>query len=223
MGQVADNIGAFLEEIPANVKLIPVSKTKPNEMILDAWEAGHKVFGENKVQDMARKYEELPKDISWHMIGHLQSNKVKYMAPFVSLVHAVDSLKLLKVINKEGVRNSRIIDVLLQFHIASEETKFGLLEDELPAIFDSAEFASMDNVRIRGVMGMASNISDERQVGAEFAGLYKIYSRLRAGYFVDKDYFSELSMGMSQDYRIAIGEGSTMIRIGSSIFGSRVY
>ncbi len=221
MSSVANNIKRFLEEIPDNVQLIPISKTKPDEMIMDAWNSGYKIFGENKVQELCRKYEELPKDINWHMVGHLQSNKVKYIAPFVHLIHAVDSYKLLKIINREAIKAGRTIDVLFQLHIASEETKFGLSADELYSLFDTNEFQDIKNVRIKGVMGMATLTSDELVVGKEFGRLYKIYSEIKDRYFRDMDYFSEVSMGMSSDYKIAIREGSTMIRIGSAIFGYR--
>ena len=221
---VSENIKHFLsKEIPDNVKLIAVSKTKPVETILEAYQSGYKVFGENKVQELASKYESLPKDIEWHMIGHMQSNKVKYIAPFVSLIHGVDSFKLLKVINKEGEKNNRIIDCLLQFHIAREESKFGLDIIEGKEMLTSDEFSELKNVNIRGVMGMATFTENEDTIRSEFKELVYIFNQLKESYFKDKDNFNEISMGMSGDYKIAIEEGATMVRIGSLLFGARNY
>ena len=200
-----------------------VSKTKPNEAVLEAYRAGQRVFGENKVQEMVSKYEALPKDIEWHLIGHLQTNKVKYIAPFVSMIHSVDSLKLLSVIDKEGERNDRVIQCLLQFHIADEETKFGLSYDEAVGLLESEEYRSMKNIRIRGVMGMATFSDDVDQVRSEFANLKNCFDRLKSSFFMEEQSFSEISMGMSDDYLLAIGQGSTMVRVGSSIFGVRNY
>lgn len=221
MGLISDNIQSFLGKIPENVQLIPISKTKPNEMILDAWESGFKVFGENKVQELTRKYEELPKDIQWHMVGHLQSNKMKYIASFVHLVHGIDSFKLIKIMEKEAKKAGRIMNGLFQLHIASEETKFGFSQDEIFEILDSGEFAEMEHVRMTGVMGMATLTNDENAIRKEFKELYRIYRNIKSGYFQNDENFKEISMGMSGDYKIAIEEGSTMIRIGSAIFGER--
>lgn len=221
---VSDNIKQFQQtEIPKDVKLIAVSKTKPVEMILDAYESGHKIFGENKVQELAAKYEELPKDIEWHMIGHMQSNKVKYIAPFVSLIHGVDSYKLLKVINKEGRKNDRKIDCLLQFHIAKEESKFGLDLDEAYEFLKSEEFSNLEYINLCGVMGMATFTENEDAIRAEFKELVFIFNELKKNVFSDNDDFKEISMGMSGDYKIAIEEGATMVRIGSILFGARNY
>ncbi len=221
MINVSENISRILEEIPPEVKLIPISKTKPEEMILSAWENGFKVFGENKVQDLSRKYEKLPKDIEWHMVGHMQTNKVKYLASFVHLIHGVDSFKLLKIINKEALKAGKILNGLLQIHIATEETKYGFSEDEVRFILDSPEFWDLRNIRISGLMGMATNSSDVSQIRTEFGKLKRLQEDLSRSYFSSDASFKEVSMGMSGDYKIAIEEGSTMIRIGSLIFGSR--
>ncbi len=218
---IAEKLLALKQTLPASVQLIAVSKTKPNEDIIQAYQVGQRVFGENKVQEMAHKYESLPKDIQWHLIGHLQTNKVKYIAPFVTLIHAVDSLKLLKEIDKEAKKNNRVIDCLLQFFIASEETKFGLTFEEATEILESKEFIEMENVRIVGLMGMASFVEDEEQIRDEFRTLYNYFQVIKSHHFKFNADFKELSMGMSGDYAIAIEEGSTMVRIGSSIFGGR--
>lgn len=218
---IAERILELRRELPGNVQLIAVSKTKPNADIIQAYQAGQRAFGENKVQEMTDKYNELPKDIEWHLIGHLQTNKVKYIAPFVHLIHAVDSLKLLKEINKEAVKNNRVIDCLLQFHIASEETKFGLSFEEATELLESGEFISFENVRITGVMGMASFVEDEEQVADEFRTLYNYFQIIKSHHFKFNPDFKEISMGMSGDYKIAVEEGSTMVRIGSTIFGGR--
>jgi len=218
---VVEKIKEYLVELPEHVALVAVSKTKPEELILEAYNIGQRVFGENKVQDLAEKYEHLPKDIIWHMIGHLQTNKVKYIAPFVSLIHAVDSFKLLKTINKEAVKNNRIIDCLFQIHIAKEETKFGLDKEELLNILNSDEYKQLKNIRIVGIMGMATNTPDMEIVKNEFAGLKSLLEELKQSHFSSEDSFKEISMGMSGDYKIAVEQGSTMVRIGSSIFGLR--
>ncbi len=220
---VGKNIREFQQKLPKNVKLVAVSKTKPNEVVMEAYHAGQKIFGENKVQDLREKYEALPKDIEWHFIGHLQTNKVKYIAPFASLIHAVDSLKLLKVIDKEAAKNSRKIDCLLQFHIAQEETKFGMSLEEAKSLLGSDEFSGLKNVAVCGVMGMATYTNDENQVRKEFTMLHNIFQVLKSDYFSSCNSFTEISMGMSHDYPLAIEAGSTMIRVGSSIFGERVY
>lgn len=221
---VSENITKFLNnEIPSNVKLIAVSKTKPVETILEAYQSGHRVYGENKVQELVTKYEQLPKDIEWHMIGHMQSNKVKYIAPFVSLIHGVDTFKLLKVINKEGRKNNRKLDCLLQFHIAKEETKFGLDMDEATEFLKSDVFKNLEHVNICGVMGMATFTENEATIRAEFKELVHIFNELKKTFFSDNEDFKEISMGMSNDYKIAIEEGATMVRIGSILFGARNY
>ncbi len=221
--EIGKEILAIKQSIPANVKLVAVSKTKPNEDIMAAYNVGHKIFGENKVQDLVGKFESLPKDIEWHFIGHPQSNKVKYIAPFVALIHGVDSLKLLKVIDKEGRKNNRVVRCLLQFHIATEATKFGLSVDEAKAILESEEFKKLNFVEIAGVMGMATNTDDTDWIRKEFRTLKNIFNLLKNEYFSDSEIFAEISMGMSGDYKIAVEEGSTMIRVGSKIFGARNY
>ena len=212
---ITSNLQSVLSSIPKDVTLVAVSKTKPTASILEAYEAGQRVFGENKVQELAQKAELLPIDIAWHMIGHLQSNKVKYIAPFVSLIHGVDSEKLLKEINKRATQNNRVIDCLLQFHIAKESSKFGLNEEEANKILEIQ--SSYPNVRIVGFMGMATFTSNKEQIKKEFSYLNTVYKKLQ------KDYpqLKTLSMGMSGDYPIAIDEGSNMIRVGSAIFGTR--
>jgi pyridoxal phosphate enzyme (YggS family) len=220
---IPQKIEEIKKSIPENVTLVAVSKTKPNEAIMEAYDGGYRIFGENKPQELTRKYNELPKDIVWHMIGHLQTNKVKYIAPFVSLIHAVDSLKLLKEINKQALKNDRVIDCLLQFHIADEDTKFGLDLNDAEEILNSEEYSNCKNVRIVGVMGMATYTDDENQIRSEFSNLEFFYSELKSKYFSAQDSFKEISMGMSGDYKLAIEEGSTMIRVGSTIFGARDY
>ena len=220
---IQENLQKILANIPEGVTLLAVSKTKPESDILEAYNYGIRNFGENKVQEMVGKYENLPKDIKWHMIGHLQTNKVKYMASFVSLIHSVDSLNLLETINKEAVKVNRVIPCLLQFHIASEETKFGLSEDEAYALLESDSYKAMKNVEICGVMGMATNTENMDVVRSEFKHLKQIFDNLHEKYFADSTTFETISMGMSHDYQIAIEEGSTIVRIGSSIFGERNY
>ncbi|WP_222984375.1 YggS family pyridoxal phosphate-dependent enzyme [Flagellimonas meishanensis] len=214
---IKDNIAKLKNELPDHVTLVAVSKTKPGEAIMEAYEAGHRIFGENKVQEMVQKWEELPKDIEWHMIGHLQRNKVRYMAGFVSLIHGVDSLKLLEEIEKQGKKHDRTIPCLLQMHIAEEETKFGLDVPELEALLESNEFKMMEHVKIVGLMGMATFTENQQQIRKEFANLRSIFENLKERL----PYIHILSMGMSGDYQIAMEQGSTMIRIGSSIFGAR--
>ena len=221
MGQIVDNIQLVKTSIPKNISLVAVSKTKPNEDIMQAYESGHLAFGENKVQDLVAKAEVLPKDIEWHFIGHLQTNKTKYIAPFVSLIHAVDSWKLLKEINKQAKKNNRIISCLLQFHIADEDTKFGLDRDSMLDILQHPSYTDLQNIQIIGVMGMASFTSDQAQIKAEFSTLKKIFEELKDSFFKEAEGFKEISMGMSADYQIAVEQGSTMIRVGSSIFGAR--
>jgi len=205
--------------IPQEVTLVAVSKTKPNEDIMEAYRAGHRVFGENKVQEMVNKYEALPKDIQWHMIGHLQRNKVKYMASFVSLIHGVDKMSTLVEINKQAKKNNRVIDCLLQARIAKEDTKFGLEFNELEQILFSSELKALEHVKIKGLMGMATFTNDKEQIASEFAGLGEFYERMR----LKGCKLEVLSMGMSGDYKIALDHGSNMIRVGSAIFGERNY
>lgn len=218
---IAENIQKIEAEIAPNARLIAVTKTKPVEMLMEAYDAGFKRYGENKVQEMVTKYEQMPKDIEWHLIGHLQSNKVKYIAPFVSLIHSVDSFKLLQEINKQGEKNDRVIPCLLQFHIAQEETKFGLSFEEAEEILQSREFVEMHHISIVGLMGMASFTENEEQIRDEFRNLNNYFMILKSNYFKYNPDFKVLSMGMSGDYTLAIEEGSTMIRVGSSLFGSR--
>jgi PLP dependent protein len=205
----------------AQAKLVAVTKTKPLELLQEAYHLGLRAFGENKVQEMVAKHEALPADIEWHLIGHLQTNKVKYIAPFVALIHSVDSLKLLQEINKQAAKAGRVIDVLLQIFIAKEETKFGLSEDELFALLNDPGQGQLAHVRVRGLMGMASNTEDSAQVRAEFAGLKNLFERVKQGHYSANVQCKVLSMGMSGDYAIALAEGSTLIRVGSKLFGSR--
>ena len=216
---ITENLNDLKKTLKSGVTLVAVSKTKPVEAVVEAYNTGHRVFGENKVQEMTGKWEQLPKDIEWHMIGHLQRNKVKYMAPYVSLIHGVDSLKLLAEINKQALKHERTIDCLLQMHIAQEDTKFGLSEEELTALLVSDQFKAMNNVRIRGLMGMATFTENEAQIRSEFQFLKAQFDSLKKS-LPEVDI---LSMGMSGDYKIAMDCGSTMVRIGSSIFGARDY
>ncbi|MCJ0743610.1 YggS family pyridoxal phosphate-dependent enzyme [Pedobacter montanisoli] len=220
---IANNLLKYKNEIEAlNVKLVAVSKNHSADAVMEAYNAGQRVFGENLVQEMVDKQVNLPADIKWHLIGHLQSNKVKYIAPFVKLIESVDSLKLLKEINKQAEKHQRIIDCLLQINIADEETKFGLDFDEAIELLRSEEFSAFKNIRIIGLMGIATNNASEKQTKAEFNELKVLFDGLKLSFFRDQDYFKEISMGMSSDYKIAIEEGSTMVRIGSSIFGKRI-
>lgn len=220
---ISKNLEKVLKSIPENVKLVAVSKTKPVETILEAYNSGHKVFGENKVQELASKHEEMPKDIEWHMIGHLQRNKVKYIAPFVHLIHGVDSFRLLKEIDKQAKKFERKVNCLLQFHIAEEDTKFGFDMNEVLDMLNSEEYDGLTGIQICGVMGMGTFTDDMDQVRREFRNLKSIYESLKSDYFAQSNEFKEISMGMSADYEIAIEEGSTMVRIGSDIFGARNY
>ena len=216
-----ENVKKIKDSLPENVRLVAVSKTKPAGAVLEAYKAGQRLFGENKALEMAAKYEVLPKDIEWHFIGHLQTNKVKYIAPFVDMIHSADSLKLLVEINKEARKAGRVIPCLLQFHIAEEETKFGLSMEEAREIFDSEEHKKLENVRLCGVMGMATFTDDFVQVRSEFRKLRLIFETLKKDYFKGSADFCEISMGMSDDYPVAIEEGSTLVRVGSKIFGAR--
>jgi len=210
---IKDNLLKIKSTLPEHVTLVAVSKTKPVADLMEAYNAGQRIFGENKIQEMTEKWELMPKDIQWHMIGHIQTNKVKFMAPYVSLIHGVDSLKLLEEINKQALKNNRIIDCLLQIHIAEEETKFGLNEVELHDLLGSESFNNLNNIQIIGLMGMATFTENQIQINKEFDHLKSIFDQLKN--------LNTLSMGMSGDYQLAIEHGSTMIRIGSSIFGGR--
>ncbi|WP_419211722.1 YggS family pyridoxal phosphate-dependent enzyme [Maribacter sp. X9] len=214
---IAENLKSIRNTIPQSVTLVAVSKTKPIPDLQEAYNEGQRIFGENKVQEMTEKWEQMPKDIEWHMIGHVQRNKVKYMAEYVSLIHGVDSPRLLKEINKQAEKSNRTISCLLQVHIAEEDSKFGFDEKELLELVENQEFKAFKNIKIKGLMGMATFTDDMAQVRREFKNLKSLYARIKDNY-TD---FSILSMGMSGDYQIAIEEGSTMVRIGSSIFGSR--
>jgi pyridoxal phosphate enzyme (YggS family) len=217
---ITENLLKIKSKLPQNVTLVAVSKTKPLSDLLEAYDTGQRIFGENKIQEMASKYDEMPKDIEWHMIGHIQRNKVKYMAPFVSLIHGVDSLRLLAEINKQALKNNRIIDCLLQVKIASEESKFGLSENEVLNLLDSEEIKTFQNIKIIGLMGMATFTNNQEQLQKEFEILKCIFDNLT--HLNSTNYnLKTLSMGMSDDYPIAIKNGSTMIRVGSSIFGKR--
>lgn len=219
MNEIQNNLAKIKATIPSHVTLVAISKTKPVEDILSLYNTGHKIFGENKVQELVSKYEEMPKDIQWHLVGHLQTNKVKYISPFVTLIHSVDSLKLLKEINKEGAKCHRKIPVLLQVYIAKEETKFGLDENELEEILKQKDLFT--NILFCGFMGMATNTDDENLVRNEFKSLKILYNKIKSTYFYNDPNFKEISMGMSGDYLLAMEEGSTMVRVGSSIFGVR--
>ena len=210
---IASNLKAITSSLPKEVALVAVSKTKPNTAILEAYQTGQRVFGENKVQELVQKSEELPKDIAWHMIGHLQTNKVKFIAPFASLIHGVDSIKLLKEINKRAEQNNRRIDCLLQVHIATESSKFGFGSEEVKSALNQAE--EFENIKIAGLMGMATFTDDTQQISQEFKNLKTVFN------IIQNDHITSLSMGMSGDYNLAIEQGSTMIRVGSAIFGHR--
>jgi PLP dependent protein len=222
MTSIQENIRSFEKLLQGtSCKLIAVTKTKPVEMLMQAYEAGCKRFGENKVQEMVEKYEQLPKDIEWHLIGHLQSNKVKYIAPFVSMIHSIDSLKLLQEVDKQAKKYNRIIHCLLQIHIAQEETKFGLSFQEAEELLQSPELNVLKNITLAGLMGMATFTDNQQQIRQEFRGLKTFFEQMKTKNWPAQVKFTELSMGMSGDYQIAIEEGSTLIRVGSSIFGAR--
>ncbi|MFK5972720.1 MAG: YggS family pyridoxal phosphate-dependent enzyme [Flavobacteriaceae bacterium] len=214
---INQNLQTIKNTLPEGVTLVAVSKTKPTEDILEAYTTGHRIFGENKIQEMTQKWETMPKDIKWHMIGHVQRNKIKYMAEYVSLIHGVDSLKLLKEIDKQAKKHQRTIDCLLQVHIAEEDTKFGMNAFELNELVSSDELALMQNIKITGLMGMATLTEDKEQIRREFEHLKSLFDKTK----IHLPIITVLSMGMSGDYEIAIEQGSTMVRIGSSIFGSR--
>lgn len=220
---IKENLNIVRATVPSDVTLIAVSKTKPVSDIQEAYDAGQRIFGENKALEMRDKHQALPDDIQWHFIGHLQTNKIKYIAPFVTLIHAIDSLSLLEAVNKEAAKNNRVINCLLQFHIAQEETKFGLDMEEARMMLESESYKNLNNINICGVMGMATFTDDAAQVRDEFKSLKNIFETLKENYFKGNESFKEISMGMSDDYPIAIEEGATMVRVGSKIFGARNY
>lgn len=220
---IAQNLEAVRRQLPQGVRLVAVSKTHPVEVLMEAYNAGQRIFGENKVQEMRLKQQVMPADVQWHMIGHLQTNKVKQLVPFVSMIHSVDSQRLLETINSEACKHNRLIDCLLQVHIAQEDTKFGFADDELRDLLRTGLLTQMANVRVVGLMGMASVSDCEEQISAEFAHLRQLFDELKAQHFAADAHFCELSMGMSHDYPLAIAQGSTMVRVGSRIFGQRNY
>ena len=220
---VAKNLHDVLDILPNGVRLVAISKYHPNEYLEAAYNEGQRIFGESHEQELSKKYETLPKDIVWHFIGHLQTNKVKYIAPYISMIEAVDSLKLLKEINKQAEKSKRSIDVLLELHIAKEETKYGLSIDECRNLLKNGEWRYMKNIRICGLMMMASNVDDENQIRSEFTNASDFFYEIKKDFFENDDYFKERSWGMSHDYNIALQCNSTMIRVGTKIFGPRVY
>ena len=220
---ITENLRQVLADLPQGVRLVAVSKFHPEEAILEAYEAGQRIFGESKVQEMSLKHEALPKDIQWHFIGHLQTNKVKYIAPYVALIHGIDSFRLLAEVEKQGAKAGRTIDVLLQIHIAQEETKFGFSPDECRQMLDEGEWKTLPHARICGLMGMATNTDNMEQVRDEFARLAALFKEVKGEWFADAPWFKELSMGMSHDYPEAVRAGSTLVRVGSKIFGERDY
>lgn len=223
MSLISDNITRIRADIPDGVRLVCVSKFHPFESIEAAYQAGEHIFGESRVQELIDKYPVLPKDIQWHFIGHLQTNKVKFLVPFVDLIHGVDSLKLLQEINRQAAKIDRRVDCLLQVHIATEDTKFGFSPDEIMTLFAEMDWSTLPNIRICGLMGMATFTDNQDLVRSEFRLLNTLFSKIKKQHFADATYFKELSMGMSDDFRLAIAEGSTLVRVGSSIFGSRQY
>ena len=220
---IADNLKQVLAELPQGVRLVAVSKFHPNQAIEEAYQAGQRIFGESKVQEMTAKYESLPKDIEWHFIGHLQSNKIKYMIPYVAMIHGIDTYKLLAEVNKQAGKAGRTVNCLLQIHVAQEETKFGFSPEECREMLDAGEWKALAHVRICGLMGMASNTDNIEQINGEFRLLSSLFKEIKENWFADSDVFRELSMGMSHDYHEAIASGSTLVRVGSKIFGEREY
>ena len=220
---VASEIERFTDELPANVRLVAVSKFHPVEKLMEAYSAGQRIFGESRVQELVQKAQEMPADVQWHFIGHLQTNKVRALLPHVSLIHSVDSERLLDCIDKEAERIGRTVDVLLQIHVAQEEAKFGFTLQEITQLANSGKLTAMSHVRVVGVMAMATNTDDDAEIRREFAEAHHVFYTLREGCFFGDEHFCELSMGMSDDYRLAIAEGSTMVRIGTTIFGAREY
>lgn len=220
---VKRHLHEVLGRLPEGVRLVAISKYHPNEYIEAAYEEGQRIFGESHEQELRHKMETLPRDISWHFIGHLQTNKVKYIAPYITMIEAVDSLKLLREIDKQAAKCERVIDVLLELHIADEETKYGLTPDDCRRLLDGGEWRSLQHVRICGLMMMASNVDDEAQLRTEFRTARLLFDELKARHFADAPWFCERSWGMSHDYPLAVEEGSTMVRVGTTIFGPRVY
>lgn len=220
---VASEIIRFTDELPANVRLVSVSKFHPVEKLMEAYSAGQRIFGESRVQELVQKAQEMPADVQWHFIGHLQTNKVRALLPHVSLIHSVDSERLLDCIDKEAERIGRTVDVLLQIHVAQEEAKFGFTLQEITQLANSGKLTAMSHVRVVGVMAMATNTDDDAEIRREFAEAHHVFYTLKDGCFFGDEHFCELSMGMSDDYRLAIAEGSTMVRIGTTIFGAREY
>lgn len=220
---IANRLREVTDSLPQGVRLVAVSKFHPAEYVKEAYDAGQRVFGESREQELSRKVEELPKDIEWHFIGHLQTNKVKYIAPYISMIEAVDSLKLLKEINKQAAKHDRVVKVLLELHIAAEETKYGLTLDACRALLEEGEWRSMEYVQICGLMMMASNTDDTEQIAHEFDTAARFFDEVKAKYFADDDAFCERSWGMSHDYPIAIQHGATLVRVGTAIFGPRIY
>ena len=223
MNTIADNLKQIQAELPQGVRLVAVSKFHPQEAIEEAYRAGQRIFGESKVQEMTAKYENLPKDIEWHFIGHLQTNKIKYMIPYVTMIHGIDSYKLLVEINKQAAKINRTICCLLQIHVAQEETKFGFTPEECKSMLADEDWKSLDHIQICGLMGMASNTDNTEQIIKEFRLLHNLFLEIREKWFAHSSSFKELSMGMSHDYHEAIAEGSTLVRVGSKIFGERNY
>ena len=223
MYDVKGNLHEVLGNLPAGVNLVAISKFHPNEYIEAAYAEGQRIFGESHEQELARKVESLPKDIEWHFIGHLQTNKVKYIAPYISMIESVDSLKLLKEINKQAAKHDRVVKVLLELHIAEEETKSGFSFDDCRELLEAGEWKTMEHVQICGIMMMASNTDDEQQIAQEFDAAYAFFKEVKEKYFADDDAFCERSWGMSHDYRIAVKHGSNMVRVGTTIFGPRIY
>lgn len=217
------NLKEVLATLPSHVRLVAVSKFHPNEALQEAYDAGQRIFGESKVQEMTQKYESLPKDIEWHFIGHLQTNKIKYMVPYVAMIHGVDSYKLLLEINRQAAKAGRVIPCLLQIHIAQEETKFGFSFEECREMLVNGEWKNLHHIKIAGVMGMATNTDDDMEISKEFQSLNNFFQEIKQTYFIEHESFKEVSMGMSDDYPIAINHGSTLVRVGSKIFGNRNY
>ena len=220
---IQTNLKEVLNDLPQDVRLVAVSKFHPAEATQAAYDAGQRIFGESKVQEMDEKHGKLPEDIEWHFIGHLQTNKVKYIAPYVALIHAVDSYKLLVEVNKQASKVNRIIPCLLEIHIAQEESKYGFTFESCRTFLQEEAWKELTNVRIEGVMGMATNTDDENEIRKEFESLHRFFNELKENYFKEQPYFKEISMGMSHDYKIAVAAGSTMVRVGSKIFGERIY
>ena len=223
MSVISDQIKIITETLPDGVELVAVSKFHPVEALKEAYDAGQRIFGESRVQEISQKRLLMPDDVQWHFIGHLQTNKVRQLVPYVSLIHSVDSIKLLESINAESARIGKVVDVLLQLHVAQEETKFGFTCEDCVDLVDKGVLDRLPNVRVCGVMGMATNTDDMGKVREEFKSIKNVFDTLKQRYFADKPYFKEISMGMSDDFHIAMEEGSTLVRIGTTIFGSRGY